>query len=47
MTYVVIIVYCVLVVMFLLGVTFYQEFHNEKLRKTKCDAGRTLLRVRH
>lgn len=35
MTYIVIVVYCVLVVMFILGVTFHHELHNEKLRKTK------------
>jgi hypothetical protein len=35
MTYIVIVVYCVLVVMFLLGVPLYQELHDEKLRKTK------------
>jgi hypothetical protein len=35
MTYIVIIVYCVLVVTFLLGVTFHHELHDEKFRKTK------------
>lgn len=35
MTYIVLVVYCLFVVMFLLGVTFYQEFHNEKISKKK------------
>jgi hypothetical protein len=47
MPYIVIIVYCVLVVMFLLGVTFYQEFHDERSARRTGNAGKVLRQARH
>jgi hypothetical protein len=35
MTYIVLVVYCLLAVMFILGVTFHHELLNERLRKKK------------
>ena len=47
MPYIVIIVYCAAVVMFLLGITFYQEFHNERAARRKGNAGKILRQARH